>query len=64
MGPFAKSASLNGFVSIGNDCVIEGDVFLKDCILWPGTKVRSGTKLQRSVLSKDFIFQENDKKIK
>lgn len=60
----AKSASLNGFVSIGNDCVIEGDVFLKDCILWPGTKVRSGTKLQRSVLSKDFIFQENDKKIK
>jgi len=60
----AKSANLNGFVSIGNDCVIERDVFLKDCILWPGTKVQSGTKLQRSVLSKDFIFQENDKKIK
>ena len=60
----SKSTDLKGFISIGNNCVIEDDVFLKDCVLWPGTKVPSGTHVQRGVLSKDFIFQESDEKTK
>ena len=57
----SRSAKLRGFISIGNNCVIEDNVFLKDCVLWPGTRVPAGIHLQRSVLGKSFIFRENNK---
>jgi mannose-1-phosphate guanylyltransferase len=54
----SQSADLRGFVSIGHGCIIEDGVLLEDCILWPGTRVKSGTCLRRAVLSEHFICQE------
>ncbi|MEW5800534.1 MAG: NDP-sugar synthase [bacterium] len=60
-GTIARSAQLGGFVSMADGCVIEDDVFLEDCVLWPGTRVLAGTRAQRAVLSQDFLCREKEK---
>jgi len=54
----SHSADLWGFVSIGDGCIIEDGVSLKDCVVWPGTRVQAGTQAQRAVLGEDFICRE------
>ncbi|MEW6382274.1 MAG: NDP-sugar synthase [bacterium] len=54
----SSRAQLRGFVSIGDGCIIEDNVFLEDCVLWPGTRVSADTRAQRAVLGNGFICRE------
>ncbi|MCL6582981.1 MAG: NDP-sugar synthase [bacterium] len=56
----SSRAKLLGFVSIGAGCIIEDDVCLEDCVLWPETRVLAGFKARRAVVGKNFICREED----
>ncbi|MCS7008616.1 MAG: NDP-sugar synthase [Chthoniobacterales bacterium] len=39
-----------GFVSIGDGSIVEEEVFLEDTVVWPGSCIRSGSRLRRCVV--------------
>ena len=42
---------------IGDECVIEGDCHLEDCVIWSGTHVQSGASISRSVVGADCVVK-------
>ncbi len=56
----SDSVHLEGFISLGNRSIIGDNVFLKDCVVWPETRVKSGTFAQRAILSNYFIHMEDN----
>lgn len=54
----SSRAQLRGFISIADGCIIEDNVFLEDCVLWPGTRVSADTRAQRAILGNGFICRE------
>ncbi|MCX8011721.1 MAG: NDP-sugar synthase [Desulfobacterota bacterium] len=49
-------AKLYGFVSLGNYCVVEKEVFLKNCVVWDNTRVKTGTCLENGVIDGNWLF--------
>ncbi|MBN2496735.1 MAG: NDP-sugar synthase [Deltaproteobacteria bacterium] len=50
----APSARLGPRVAVGEDCVIEQDAWLEDSVIWPHTRIRAGSRLQRAVAAGDL----------
>ncbi|MBN2543775.1 NDP-sugar synthase [bacterium] len=48
---FGENITMKGFNAIGDNCIIEDDVSLEDCVLWNGSRIKKGTELKREVIS-------------
>lgn len=46
----SPSPTIQGFAAIPSEAEIGSDVVLEDTVLWPGARVRSGTRLHRCVV--------------
>lgn len=53
-------AQLEGFISLGNNCVVEKEVFLKNCAIWDNTVVGKGTHLENGVIDGDWKYSIPD----
>jgi len=49
-------ATLTGFVSLGNYCVVERGAVLKNCVVWDHTEVKSDTYLENGVIDGNCFF--------
>jgi NDP-sugar pyrophosphorylase family protein len=49
-------AMLEGFVSLGKHCIVERGVFLKNCVVWDNTKVKTGTSFDNGVIDGDWQY--------
>ncbi len=47
----APDARITGFLSAGEDVVIESGAHLTDCVLWEGARVSAGSRLNRCVVT-------------
>lgn len=43
-------AVLEGFVSLGEKCLVEKRAFLKNCVVWDNTVVKAGTRCENGVI--------------
>jgi len=49
-------AVLEGFVSLGEKCRVEKGAFLKNCVVWDNTKVKTGTRCENGVIDGDWQY--------
>jgi mannose-1-phosphate guanylyltransferase len=49
-------AVLEGFVSLGEKCLVEKGTFLKNCVVWDNTKVKAGTHCENGVIDGDWQY--------
>ena len=49
-------AVLEGFVSLGEKCLVEKGAFLKNCVVWDNTKVTAGTRCENGVIDGDWQY--------
>ena len=49
-------AVLEGFVSLGEKCLVEKGTFLKNCVVWDNTKVKAGTRCENGVIDGDWQY--------
>jgi mannose-1-phosphate guanylyltransferase len=49
-------AVLEGFVSLGEKCLVEKGAFLKNCVVWDNTKVKAGTRCENGVIDGDWQY--------
>jgi len=47
----APSASLQGYNTIGKNCIIGKNVMLKNCIIWDDVQIKDNTKLENCVIA-------------
>lgn len=53
----AAGAKLSGFVVIGDNCLIESDAVLENCILWSGTLVEGNAVVKDSVVGAGCLIE-------
>ena len=49
-------AVLDGFVSLGEKCLVEKGAFLKNCVVWDNTVVKAGTRCENGVIDGDWQY--------
>jgi len=49
-------AVLEGFVSLGEKCLVGKGAFLKNCVVWDNTKVKAGTRCENGVIDGDWQY--------
>ncbi|WAC06237.1 MAG: NDP-sugar synthase [Thermodesulfobacteriota bacterium] len=49
-------ARLEGFVSLGNNCLVEREAFLKNCVVWDNTLVKAGASFDNGVIDGDWQY--------
>ena len=49
-------AVLEGFVSLGEKCLVEKGAFLKNCVVWDNTKVKAGTRCENGVIDGNWQY--------
>ncbi|HPD61082.1 MAG TPA: hypothetical protein PKV48_04910, partial [Thermodesulfobacteriota bacterium] len=49
-------AVLAGFVSLGKYCLVERGAFLKNCVVWDNTKVKTKTAFENGVIDGDWRY--------
>ena len=52
----APGALLEGFVSLGEKCLVEKGAFLKNCVVWDNTKVKAGKRCENGVIDGDWQY--------
>ena len=45
-----STAHLDGFISLGEDCRVEANVSLKNCVVWDNSVIESGTQCKNGVI--------------
>jgi NDP-sugar pyrophosphorylase family protein len=56
----SSSARINGWSSIGRNCVIEDDCVIENCVIWDGVRIEKGRELKNAVVGKDFVVRANN----
>lgn len=54
-------AHLEGFVSLGTDCLVKKNAFLKNCVVWNNTVVENDTALESGVIDGSWKYSIADK---
>jgi len=50
-------ARLEGFVSLGRDCLVKKNTFLKNCVVWNNSVVEEGTCLENGVIDGPWKYR-------
>lgn len=53
----SKLTKIDGFASIGNNCIIEANVSLENCVVWDNTIVRNGTRAKNCIVYPNGIYK-------
>jgi len=56
-----KGARLIGSVVIGDDCVIEEDVVLNNVLIWSGSHVKRGARIENSIVGDSAVIPQQSK---
>ena len=51
-----SGARLEGFVSLGQNCIVEKNAFLKNCVVWDNSVVKEGTCLKNGVIDETWEY--------
>jgi len=57
----AKGATLEGSIVIGDDCEIEEDVHLNNVLIWSGSRVPRGARIENSIVSDSAVIPQESK---